>query len=71
MLVNTNDMYLSIYISTMVRCVIALHDLLRNKLKYKNIEDDILEGKDKEKEAKEGKDVAVVAAKDGKEKESK
>ena len=39
MLVHSNDVYLAIYISSMVRSVIALHSLLTNKLKYRNIDD--------------------------------
>ena len=39
MLVNSNDVYLAIYISAMVRSVIALHGLLANKLKYGGVED--------------------------------
>ena len=63
MLVNTNDIYLSIYISTMIRCIIALHDLLRNKLKYKNIEDDLITDNKDTKDAKEGaKDTTAAAA---------
>ena len=63
MLVNTNDIYLSIYISTMIRCIIALHDLLRNKLKYKNIEDDLMTDNKEAKDFKEGtKETATPAA---------
>ena len=71
MLVNTNDIYLSIYISTMIRCIIALHDLLRNKLKYKNIEDDLMTDNKEAKDSKEGtKETATpvaTASKDTKE----
>merc|ERR1712146_184862 len=38
MMVKTNDMHLVIYISSLIRCVIQLHDLVNNKLAYK--EDD-------------------------------
>ena len=44
MLVNSNDVYLAIYISAMVRSVIALHGLLANKLKYGGVEDSVGEG---------------------------
>lgn len=37
LLVKTNDMHLVIYISSLIRCVIALHDLVKNKLVYKVI----------------------------------
>lgn len=36
LLVKTNDMHLVIYISSLIRCVISLHDLVRNKLQYKD-----------------------------------
>lgn len=39
MLVHSNDVYLAIYVSSLVRSVIALHNLLANKLKYRNLDD--------------------------------
>ena len=36
LLVKTNDMHLVIYIASLVRCITALHDLVRNKLMYKD-----------------------------------
>lgn len=42
MLVKTNDMYLAIYLSSLVRSVIALHGLLNNKIKFRDA-DDILD----------------------------
>lgn len=39
MLVKTNDMHLVMYISSLIRAIIALHDLLNNKLKYKDLDD--------------------------------
>lgn len=39
MLVNSNDVYLAIYVSSLVRSVIALHNLLANKLKYRHLDD--------------------------------
>lgn len=34
MLTKTNDMHLVIYVSSLIRSVIALHDLVNNKIKY-------------------------------------
>ena len=34
MLVKTNDMYMAIYLSSLIRSVIALHDLVNNKIRY-------------------------------------
>lgn len=36
LLIKTNDMHLVIYISSLIRCIVALHDLVRNKLQYKD-----------------------------------
>lgn len=38
-LVKTNDMYLVIYLSALIRSILALHGLLNNKLKYKDIDE--------------------------------
>jgi len=45
--VKTNDMMLVIYISSLIRSVIALHNLINNKINLKDAEND--EGKDKDK----------------------
>lgn len=50
LLVKTNDMHLVIYISSLIRCVISLHDLVRNKLQYKD--DDPWTEKEKDEEPK-------------------
>ena len=34
MLVKTNDMHMVIYLSALIRSVIALHNLVNNKIKY-------------------------------------
>jgi 26S proteasome regulatory subunit N8 len=39
MLVKTNDMYLAMYLASLVRSVIALHNLLNNKIKFKDVDD--------------------------------
>ena len=36
MLVKNNDMHMVIYLSALIRCVIALHDLVLNKIAYNN-----------------------------------
>lgn len=38
LLIKTNDMHLIIYVSSLVRSILALHDLLNNKLKYKDLD---------------------------------
>ena len=49
--VKTNDMMLVIYISSLIRSVIALHNLINNKLALKDAEN---EGEKKDNEKKEG-----------------
>jgi 26S proteasome regulatory subunit N8 len=36
--IKTNDMHLVLYVSSLVRSVLALHDLLANKIKYRGID---------------------------------
>ncbi len=42
MLVKANDIHLVMYVSALVRSILALHDLLNNKIKYKDM-DEILD----------------------------
>lgn len=51
---ETNDMMLGIYLASMLRSVVALHNLIDNKLENKKAEETAeKEAKDKEKKAKE------------------
>ena len=50
MLVKNNDMHMVIYLSSLIRCVIALHDLVLNKIVYNDEVGDGL-GDVKEKKA--------------------
>jgi 26S proteasome regulatory subunit N8 len=69
LLVKTNDMHLVMYLTSLIRSILALHGLLTNKLKYRDI-DDVIDGVDtkKEKEGTAGKDTKddkkVVAGKE-------
>jgi 26S proteasome regulatory subunit N8 len=49
MLVKNNDMHMVIYLSSLIRCVIALHDLVVNKIAYN---DEVGDGLEKVKEKK-------------------
>jgi len=51
MLVKNNDMHMVIYLSSLIRCIIALHDLVVNKIAYNDEVGDGLENKVKEKKA--------------------
>lgn len=59
MLIKTNDMHMVIYLSALIRSVIALHDLVNNKIKYN------LEG------SEEVEDKKAAADKGGKGEEEK
>jgi len=66
MLIKTNDMHVVIYLSALIRSVIALHDLVSNKIKYLDEED----GKDieeKKVEDENKKDDKPKSSSDGKE----
>lgn len=62
MYVKTNDQMLVVYLASMVRSIIALHNLINNKLTNRDAE----EGK-----KDEGKDKKEKESKDGKEKDGK
>ena len=38
MFVKTNDMHLVLYVSSLVRAILALHGLLVNKIKYRDVD---------------------------------
>lgn len=77
--VKTNDQLLVIYLSSLIRSVIALHNLINNKIENKRAEDE-LDGVDKDtkqettaegetsgKDSKDAKDVKDVKDAKGKE----
>ena len=61
MLVKTNDIHLTVYLSSLVRSVIALHNLLNNKIKYKDL-DQILDRSAGIEANSAAKDVSVPVA---------
>eukprot|EP00794_Sanderia_malayensis_P017382 gene17382-19121_t len=76
--IKTNDQMLVVYVASMIRCVIALHNLINNKLQNKDFEKEEGKGKDKETTKKDkAKDAAVGdnaknnADKDAKDKDAK
>lgn len=53
MLVKNNDMHMVIYLSSLIRCVIALHDLVVNKIAYNDeVGDGLGDVKEKKKAVK-------------------
>jgi len=68
--IKTNDMMLVIYLSSLIRSIIALHNLIINKVSFREAEknaDNQLDGKDKEKEKEKEKDKPENAKEKGKE----
>lgn len=62
MLIKNNDMHMVIYLSALIRCVIAMHDLVSNKILYNDDEIDGVqalpaEDKDVKKGGKKDKDA--------------
>ncbi|KAI8039911.1 26S proteasome non-ATPase regulatory subunit 7 [Drosophila gunungcola] len=73
MYVKTNDQMLVVYLASMVRSIIALHNLINNKLANRDAEEgksDSKEAKEKNKESKD-KDNKETKDKDGKKAEEK
>lgn len=67
-LVKTNDQMLVIYVASMIRSIIALHNLINNKLQNKDYEKEETKGKDlKDKKEREKKKETGKAAKEEKE----
>jgi len=52
-LLQTNDMTLVIYLSSMIRSIIALHNMINNKIENKNAEDKSSHSKEAIKDAAE------------------
>ena len=68
MIHKTNDMHMAIYLAALIRSVIALHDLVNNKIRYgqdgmvdkeEEKKEEAAEAKKKEKEEKEEKEAAA------------
>lgn len=60
MLVKSNDMHLILYLASLIRSIIALHDLVNNKIQYKeedeqDVKNNNNEGKQKKKEEEKEK----------------
>ena len=52
MLVKTNDYHLAIYCAALVRCIIALHELVNNKITNKRLEEEAENPKPKDDKKK-------------------
>lgn len=71
-MVKTNDNMLSIYLASLIRSVTALHDLINNKLEFREAEHRGETEKEKKKEKLDKKDGgAKEEKKEGEEKKEK
>merc|ERR1712190_42285 len=50
---ETNDMMLALYLGSMLRSTVALHNLINNKMKNKKAKEEKAEGKDKDKKGED------------------
>ena len=55
LMVKTNDMHMAVYLGALIRSIIALHDLINNKIKYMNNSDNE-NGEEKKGDSKVDKD---------------
>lgn len=69
--VKTNDQMLVVYLAAMVRSIVALHNLINNKLTNKDAEEGKKEEKDKKDSKEKEKDKDEKKEKEDKSKESK
>lgn len=69
MLIKTNDMHMAIYLSALIRSVIALHDLINNRIRYGEHGSDLEKGGEEEK--KEDPPTVKDEPKDNKTEEKK
>lgn len=65
--VKTNDQMLVVYLASMVRSIVALHNLINNKLTNRDAE----EGKKEDGKDKKDKDNKEIKDKDGSKKDEK
>merc|ERR1711972_851754 len=60
--VETNDMMLALYLGSMLRSTVTLHNLINNKIKNKKAKED--KGKGKDANSKDAKDKVKAGDKD-------
>merc|ERR1712061_277907 len=66
---ETNDMMLALYLGSILRSTIALHNLINNKIKNKKLKEKKLEDKEKKAEENKGEDGKKDDAGDDKDKD--
>jgi len=65
MSVKTNDQLMAIYVSSLIRAIIAFHDLIDNKIKNRQDQAEEKEKEEKERAEKEKKANGASSDKDG------
>jgi 26S proteasome regulatory subunit N8 len=65
MFVKSNDFYMIIYMAALIRSVIALHNLVNNKIKYKKLHGLVEEEEEKKEKKEEKKEEPKVMVKSG------
>lgn len=68
---ETNDMMLALYLGSMLRSTVALHNLINNKIRNKKLKEKGPGGKEKKEEEKKEEDKEGDKAKDGEKGKSK
>jgi 26S proteasome regulatory subunit N8 len=68
---SVNDQHLVIYVASLTRAVLALHDLLNNKAKYKALEEGAENGEEKKDKEKAEGDEKEGKKGEGKDKDTK
>ena len=61
LLVKTNDLYMAVYLGALIRSVIALHDLVNNKIDYEKETGGGNDGKEDEEEKKEDEKATTAS----------
>eukprot|EP00529_Nitzschia_sp_RCC80_P026003 CAMPEP_0113495570 /NCGR_PEP_ID=MMETSP0014_2-20120614/29677_1 /TAXON_ID=2857 /ORGANISM="Nitzschia sp." /LENGTH=354 /DNA_ID=CAMNT_0000389471 /DNA_START=40 /DNA_END=1104 /DNA_ORIENTATION=- /assembly_acc=CAM_ASM_000159 len=64
-LIKTNDMQLAIYLAALIRSVIALHDLINNRIQYGENGDGVLTNNDGKDGEEKKEDAAATSKSDG------
>ena len=70
MSVKTNDQFMTIYLSSLIRAITAFHDLIENKIQNRQAQEEKDAKKEEEKDGKKANGVVNGEAKEGKEAET-
>jgi 26S proteasome regulatory subunit N8 len=71
LLVKTNDMHMAMYLASLIRTVLALHDFVNNKIRYGEDGTEYKQQDEEEKKEETGKEIKAETSKDKDKKETK